>query len=73
MADNVFERAVVSEPHPKIHSIPVQSIPARKHSPIPGFMASTDLRLCGSLGHLVQKCFWGPLIQSLTTKRFLFL
>lgn len=39
IADNVFERAVVSEPHPKIHSIPIQSAPAQKPSPIPEFMA----------------------------------
>lgn len=42
MADNVLERAVRSEPQPKIHIIPRQSTPARKHSPIPGFMALTD-------------------------------
>jgi hypothetical protein len=40
--DKVLERAVASEPHPKIHIIPIQSTPARKHSPIPGSMASTD-------------------------------
>ncbi len=37
--DKVLERAVRSEPHPKIHIIPIQSTPARKHSPIPGSMA----------------------------------
>ncbi len=42
MADNVLERAVRSEPQPKIHISPRQSSPARKHSPIPGFMALTD-------------------------------
>ena len=42
MTDKVLERAVRSDPHPKIHSIPIQSTPARKHSPIPGYMALTD-------------------------------
>ena len=42
MADNVLERAVASELHPEIHIIPIQSTPAQKHSPIPGYMASID-------------------------------
>ena len=42
MGDNVLERAVASEPHPEINIIAIQSTPARKHSPIPGSMASTD-------------------------------
>ncbi len=33
---------MVSEPHPTIHSIPIQSTPVQKHSAIPGFMALTD-------------------------------
>ena len=35
---------MASEPHPEIHIIPIQSTPARKHSPILGSMASTHRR-----------------------------
>jgi hypothetical protein len=42
ITDNGLEQAVLSEPHPEIHIIPIQSTPAQKHSLIPGSMAKTD-------------------------------
>ena len=42
MCDNVLERPTASELHPQIQIMPMQSTAARKHSLIPGPMASTD-------------------------------
>lgn len=44
IAGKVLDRAVASELHPEIHSIPIQSTPAPKHTLILGSMASTHRR-----------------------------